>query len=56
MYTNTSQTVTFLGSSNYLACGERQNYGDSNRSGIFFLEGGGVGGTGEMNGNGTEDI
>ena len=54
MYTNTSQKITFLGSSNYMACGERQNYGDSNRSGIF--EGGGVGRRGEMNGNGTEDF
>ena len=35
MYTNTAQKITFLGSSNYMACGERQNYGDSNRSGIW---------------------
>ena len=35
MYTNTSQKITFLGSSNYMACGEGQNFGDSNRSGIL---------------------
>ena len=58
MYTNTSQKITFLGSSNYMACGEGQNFGDSNRSGILRRAGvgGGVGGRGEMNGNGTEDF